>query len=257
MSERTVMHWRKRVTSGRIVRKFGVRCNQLLSTLKLSYLDKTANDIYLPRDRMLRYYQLIENVMQSFQALHHQQVLLLKLRTADEFNKELKVIYTKYFDDQLICSESAVQLRNKLIEEFNSNLIELRFDCANDVWRANKEENQNPEVSKVEEEVEKILLEQRGKLYKEMNTAIDHFPESTTYKLLEIKQMEKRVSKKPKAGGGGLGLSMSMSLVGMVRPPGFGNVQGYLTYAVAKGLFGLIPFDILLGFQNDGDSPEV
>jgi hypothetical protein len=47
---------------------------------------------------------------------------------------------------------------------------------------------------------------------------------------------------------------VSLSLVGMLRPPGFGNLQGFVGYATS--LLGL-PLDLLLGVQNDGDSPEV
>jgi hypothetical protein len=46
----------------------------------------------------------------------------------------------------------------------------------------------------------------------------------------------------------------SLQLVGMLRPPGYGNLQGYVGYST--GLLGL-PLDLLFGFQNDGDSPEV
>jgi hypothetical protein len=49
-------------------------------------------------------------------------------------------------------------------------------------------------------------------------------------------------------------LGVSLSLVGMLRPPGFGNLQGFVGYATS--LLGL-PWGLLLGVQNDGDSPEV
>eukprot|EP01035_Chromulina_nebulosa_P018117 gene18117-23771_t len=40
----------------------------------------------------------------------------------------------------------------------------------------------------------------------------------------------------------------------MFRPPGYGNLQGYANYATS--LAGL-PFDLLFGVQNDGESPEI
>jgi hypothetical protein len=49
-------------------------------------------------------------------------------------------------------------------------------------------------------------------------------------------------------------LGVSLSLVGMLRPPGFGNLQGFVGYATS--LLGL-PLDLMVGVQNDGDSPEV
>ena len=60
-------------------------------------------------------------------------------------------------------------------------------------------------------------------------------------------------TKKPKKKKG-RAVNLGLSLVGMLRPPGYGNLQGFAGYST--GLFGL-PLDLLLGVQNDGDSPEV
>ena len=40
----------------------------------------------------------------------------------------------------------------------------------------------------------------------------------------------------------------------MFRPPGTGGLQGFAGYST--GIFGL-PLELLLGVQNDGDSPDV
>jgi hypothetical protein len=40
----------------------------------------------------------------------------------------------------------------------------------------------------------------------------------------------------------------------MFRPPGFGNLQGFIGYSTA--LLG-IPTDLLLGFQNDGETADI
>ena len=51
-----------------------------------------------------------------------------------------------------------------------------------------------------------------------------------------------------------LGVKFGLGLVGMLRPPGFGNIQGYIAHNT--GLFG-VPIELLLGFMNDGDANEV
>ena len=73
------------------------------------------------------------------------------------------------------------------------------------------------------------------------------------------KKHNKKPKKTPKKKGGiGLGknraVNIGLNLVGMLRPPGFGNLQGFVGYQT--GIFGL-PLDLLFGVQNDGDSPEI
>lgn len=48
--------------------------------------------------------------------------------------------------------------------------------------------------------------------------------------------------------------NIALNLVGMLRPPGLGNLQGFVGYATS--LLGL-PLDLMLGVHNDGESPEV
>ena len=79
------------------------------------------------------------------------------------------------------------------------------------------------------------------------------FPETAAAKLEEVKKIEKQ-TKKPAKKKGKRGINPSLNLVGMLRPPGFGNLQGFLGYST--GLLGL-PLELLLGVQNDGDSPEI
>jgi hypothetical protein len=53
---------------------------------------------------------------------------------------------------------------------------------------------------------------------------------------------------------GAWSVKMGLQLVGMLRPPGYGNLQGYVSYHT--GLWNW-PLELLFGFHNDGDSPEV
>ena len=99
---------------------------------------------------------------------------------------------------------------------------------------------------------------------------LDTFSDTPAARLLLLRQLDKQTrdsanrltgsSKAKKGGKGGRkgfglkGLNIGLNLVGMLRPPGYGNLQGFAGYATS--LFGL-PLDLLLGFQNDGDSPEI
>lgn len=49
-------------------------------------------------------------------------------------------------------------------------------------------------------------------------------------------------------------IKMGLGLVGMIRPPGLGNIQGYFGYSLAA--LGM-PINLLFGFQNSGDEFDV
>ena len=69
-----------------------------------------------------------------------------------------------------------------------------------------------------------------------------------------MRSMDKLV-KKPKKKKGKRAINFVLSLVGMLRPPGYGNLQGFVGYS-GLSMFG-VPVETLLGVQNDGDAPEV
>lgn len=78
-------------------------------------------------------------------------------------------------------------------------------------------------------------------------------PESALAKLEDIKKVDKNAQRPRKSRRGSPRFSVSLNLVGMIKPPGSGNLQGFAGYS--SGIFGL-PVDFLIGIQNDGDSPE-
>lgn len=49
-------------------------------------------------------------------------------------------------------------------------------------------------------------------------------------------------------------IKMGLGLVGMIRPPGLGNIQGYFGYTLAA--LG-VPINLLFGFQNNGEDFNV
>jgi hypothetical protein len=82
------------------------------------------------------------------------------------------------------------------------------------------------------------------------------FGESSFGRLEQLKKVEK-LAKKQGGGSGSKGkraINLGLNLVGMLRPPGYGNLQGFVGYSTA--LLGL-PLELLMGVHNDGDSPEV
>ena len=99
-----------------------------------------------------------------------------------------------------------------------------------------------------------------------LQRVIETFPESGTYQLKEIIAAQNSFQDKSAKGNARSPLEdkngsersryvkVALGLVGMLRPPGFGNFQGFLGYAT--NLMGA-PLELILGVQNDGDSPEV
>jgi hypothetical protein len=80
------------------------------------------------------------------------------------------------------------------------------------------------------------------------------FPDSPAAKIKRSQQVQKVVSKesrnkKKKPGQRSFGLGVD--LVAMIRPDGFGSLQGFAGYALPGGN------SITVGIHNDADDPQV
>jgi hypothetical protein len=65
----------------------------------------------------------------------------------------------------------------------------------------------------------------KSPIWKHLNDAIDAFPDSPTAKLKRTQKVKKVVSKEKKPGGRAFGFGLD--LVAMLRPDGFGSLQGF------------------------------
>lgn len=82
-----------------------------------------------------------------------------------------------------------------------------------------------------------------------LNDALDTFPDSPLANLKRSQQIKTVVSKEKKPGQRAIGFGLD--LVAMLRPDGFGSLQGYAGYQLSGGN------SITFGVHNDADDPQV
>lgn len=230
-AEAAVVQMQRRVGSGRVLADFPKRIKQLIASI-LTEFNKKVSGTIMVRERAERARMLRDYIFSAAIRLFDHQVLI---KEAEVFRKAKKELVKIYSTKEGPSTEQIQNLQRKGLFDYRASMSQLE-----------------------EETLGLTVAEERVTDYSEkLDGLIKEFPESAEAKLIEIKQLEKQVMEKPKKKkkrNAAKMLGISLSLVGMLRPPGFGNLQGFIGYATS--LFGL-PLDLLLGVQNDGDSPEV
>ena len=92
----------------------------------------------------------------------------------------------------------------------------------------------------------KMTLSQE--MLSKLDEALLSFPESPAAKFHEMRSIKKKAAKqkqKPKDKS----IDIGVNLVAMVRPDGFGNLQGFAGYTMGSN-------GITVGVHNDADAPE-
>jgi hypothetical protein len=219
------------VGRGKTIGRFGSRAMQMLKTVQNKYFVDTSDSI-LVREKMTRARQLNQTMKSIMIGLHKQQLEILRNQIIESFRNKLKVLAVESVESSDFSQDSSVGIAvEESLEEYRNKCILL--NC--------------PSMNLDSTYTENSLLQ-------ELKGIAKAFPESSTGKLCALKRFEKNsitgTSKKKNKRS----FNVALSLVGMLRPPGFGNLQGFLGYST--GIFGL-PLDFLLGVQNDGDSAEV
>ena len=221
--ERALDQMRNRVNSGKIVESFGSRIDSLLNGILTSFYGRTRGCRVI-RERAQRVALLKSSIRAAGQSLFKQQLDILQSKSVNDFKKSLVTILKNDGD-----SDEYSQAQRKTLYDYRTEVGKLESDS---------------------------LDMNGGASYTELSNTLDsilkEFPESTVAKLTALQKMDKQTKKSKKKKG--RAVNLGLSLVGMLRPPGYGNLQGFAGYST--GFFGL-PLDLLLGIQNDGDSPEV
>jgi hypothetical protein len=223
--ESVISQFRSRVGQGKLVGKFNDRVQKLHETVQKAFYDATQGCIMV-KERAERAQLLSNSLATSTSNLFRQQLSLAQVKITAEFKDELIKIAQK---DSVADDEEQQALRKSLFN-FRTMIADLEVDIF------------GLSANEFNEELSTSL-----------QTILTEFPESPAAKLEAARKMEK-AAKKPRKKKGERAVNIGLNLVGMLRPPGYGNLQGFCGYST--GLFGL-PFDIMLGVQNDGDSPEI
>lgn len=251
-ADQALTQWQYRVYTGRTVAKFADRVQHLLRSIVRNYTVRTSGTLSV-KERADRLTKLINYVSSVVEGLFRQQMILLQATTVNHFRKKLQQLSSVssigLADDGSIVDNSSNSYANEeAIKERTQSLRTSLFDF---------------KMIAAEYEVEEIPGLNSDSSLTELTATLESlmkdFSETPTSKIDEIRKIERIARANPgprrkKNGSGKSSVNVVLNLVGMLRPPGYGNLQGFLGYAT--GILGL-PLELLLGVQNDGDSPEV
>ena len=80
-----------------------------------------------------------------------------------------------------------------------------------------------------------------------LNAELANFAESNSAKMKDMMQIQKKANKRK--GEKERSIEAGLGLVAMLRPDGFGNLQGFAGYSLG-------PHNVIVGVHNDADAPE-
>ena len=230
-SRAKIASWRHRATRNLLVPGFGTKADALLSrTLDLFDRDTMAA-AGLPRAGKLRLVvreKLYDRTEGIIRRLFDDQMAILEKNTLRRFQGAL---LRKMDGDSSTAGDSS--------KFFESNADALRSAAfAFDVGASSLEV---PSLSLTKS---KAVREMNEKL----NNALISFPDSPAARIRSLAKVGRVVNKKKQPTEGSV--SVALDLIAMIRPDGFGNLQGFAGYQ-----FG--PHSVTVGVHNDADDPGV
>ncbi|KAL9188711.1 hypothetical protein ACHAXT_007089 [Thalassiosira profunda] len=222
-----IASWKHRVSRNLLVPKFGTLADDLLErTLDLFDRDTMAA-AGLPRAG--------------------EQRLLIRKKLQDRTNGILK----RLFDEQMGVLEKTTlkRFQGALLRKMDKDADAAQFFDANaEALRAAAfafdAKASSLEVPALSLTKAKAVQEMNGKL----NNALTTFPDSPAAKIKSMKNVEKAASKKKDPTEGSV--DIALDVVAMIRPDGFGNLQGFAGYQLG-------PHSVTVGVHNDADDPGV
>jgi hypothetical protein len=227
MSRAKLALWKHRVSRGLLVDKFGSAAESLL-TQTLDVFDRdTMGAAGLPKageKRLEIRTQLQERTNKMIQDLHLLQMAILEKYTLRKFNNALLRKLDKDTSSQDFYENNASLLREAMFA-FEKTATSLEV----------------PSLSLTKYKSVATMTEK-------LNNALMTFTDSPAAKIKAMKKVEYNVSKKKKPSEGSI--DVSLDFVAMIRPDGFGNLQGFAGYQLG-------PHSVTIGVHNDADDPQV
>jgi len=220
--------WKNRVARGLLVDGFGREAAALRKRVLGTFDSETLEAAGLPMvapyrlEMRLQLQQLVDSgIQQVFDRL----VANLEKSTLKRLNAAmLKTVNSKDSAESIMESNAASMRKEALL-----------FETVMD----------DVEVTALGLTKEKASRELASKL----NDEFTKFPDSPAAKLKRTQQVKKVVNKEKEPGQRGFGFGLD--LVAMLRPDGFGSLQGYAGYQLPGG------HSITFGVHNDADDPQV
>jgi hypothetical protein len=220
--------WKSRVARGLTIDNFGSSSSQLITrtmdsfdrdTLMAAGLSGTAAPYRLELRSKLQ-----GRIESTIRELFGVQVEILEKSTLKKFNAALLRKHGKDLNIETFYNDNAAAVRSAA----------FTFDSAID----------DLEVPSLSLTKAKASQEINTKL----NSALLSFPDSPAARLKSMKGVTKVVNKQKQPSEPSVDLGLDF--VAMIRPDGFGNLQGFAGYQLGGN-------NIIVGVHNDADSPDV
>ena len=168
--------------------------------------------------------RLENKVKMALEELFKAQIENLEKVTLSKFNSALLRQHGKNVGKEQFYNENAATVRAALLS-FENSMMEL--------------------------EVPSLSLTRAGavsEINKKLNTALYEFPDSPAVLLKNMKQVTRAANKQKKPSE--RKIDLGLDFVAMLRPDGFGNLQGFAGYQLGGN-------NIIVGVHNDADAPDV
>lgn len=220
--------WKSRTARGLTVDSFGSAAQQLLARSMELYDRDTisaAGVTDAAQYRLTLREKLQNRISATLWDLFQIQVSILETDTLAKFNKLLLSKHGSSADVESFYNENAVALRSALFA-FDTSISELEI----------------PSLSLTK-------AEPTDQIKTKLNAALLSFPDSAAARLKDMKKITAQANKQrnPKTERK---VQVGLDFVAMVRPDGFGSMQGFVGYQLAGN-------NVIVGVHNDADSPDV
>lgn len=156
---------------------------------------------------------------------------------------------------EILFGQLVLNLEKATLKRFNAQLLKTVHDPVESIMDSNAAllRTETFKVESVLDELEvPVLGLTKDKIARELtsklNDALLAFPDSPAAKIKRSQKVQKTVSKNKKPGQSGV--DVGLDLVAMLRPDGFGSLQGYAGYQLGGN-------SLTFGVCNDADDPQV
>ena len=238
-SRAKIASWRHRASRNHLVPGFGRKAEALLtSTLDLFDRDTMAA-AGLPRagsQRLIVRKKLQDRTGGMISRLFDEQMAVLEKRTLRKFQAGL--LSKMDVDDDGSSSSSKFGGAN------HARYLETNADALRSAAFAFDVGASSLEVPSLSLMKTRAVRDMDDRL----NGALIAFPDSPSAKIRMLSKVGRVVSKKKQPTEGSV--SVALDLIAMIRPDGFGNLQGFAGYQLG-------PHSVTVGVHNDADDPGV
>lgn len=226
---RKSLAWKSRIRRGLLIDRFGQQASALRESVLSDFDKNTLQAAGLPHVAHHRHElrtQLQQLVDSTIQQAYEGQIANLEKLSLKRFQSDLLKTVNSNDSTETIMDTNAASLRKQAL-----------------IFETVADDLQVPALGLT---TDKAVRDMTPKL----NDALDSFPGSSVAKLKRTKSTQNVIAKQRKTPGK-RSIDVGVDLVAMLRPDGYGSLQGFAMYQLPGG------HSLTFGVQNDADDPSV